>query len=69
MFQYSILEHTLEEWQSKVAVYSYAYTILAKAMALSLLYSLSLPPGSYLLRDIESPRIHPWFSQRSSSHT
>ena len=43
ILRYPIPEHTLEEWKTKVAVDSYIPTLLAKAMALSLLARLYVP--------------------------
>ncbi len=49
MFQYPIPEHTLEEWKSKVTVYSYTTIMLARATALSLKGSLESPTGTISL--------------------
>ena len=46
MFQYPIIEHTLEEWKSKVAVDTYTATILARATTLSLKDSIEFPTGA-----------------------
>ena len=43
MFQYPIPEHTLAEWQTKVAVDSHTATMLARATALSLMDSIEFP--------------------------
>jgi hypothetical protein len=62
MFQYPIPEHALEEWKSRVAVDSHSATILAKAMALSLLDSLEFPFGEI------SPEGHRETSQDTTAH-
>ena len=51
MFQYPILEHTLEEWKSKATVNNYTAIMFARATALSLKDSLELPSRTISTED------------------